>query len=106
MSNHWLCWPVPKDSVKADINTPGGRHEFCVLILDETPVDPHPPHINWTHSGVSEGDARQLQTLATIDRIAEQLSGGISRQFSELVSTHMQEFAKKIGGEATITRRS
>ncbi len=100
-----LCWPVPKGSVKEDINTPGGRHHVCVDLTVPVLVDRHPPHINWTHPSVSVYEARQLQTLAAIDELAESLPDHISSQILEIVSINMRELGKKIGEGSELTRQ-
>jgi hypothetical protein len=49
--------------------------------------------------------ARHLQALATIDQIAEELPGELSRDIQHSVAAHMQSLGQKLG-EGELSRHT
>ena len=91
-----ICLPVPKDSTTID-----GSRRICFLVptpvvhLDPRPTPPRPPFV--THPNFDQKYAQHLQALATIDQIAEELPGELSRDILQSVATHMKSLGHKLG---------
>ncbi len=99
-----ICIPVPKDSTTID-----GSRRICFIIPQLVPVHlwrrpnpPDPPFL--THPEFDQEKARHLQTLATIDQIAEELPAELSRDIQRSIAAHMQSLGQKLGVGIELSR--
>ena len=98
-----ICIPVPKDATTID-----GKRRICFIIPQLVPVhlwkEPDPPFV--THPDFDKERARHLQTLATIDQIAEKLPAELSRDIQLSVATHMRSLGEKLGVGIELSRHN
>jgi hypothetical protein len=98
-----ICFPVhePKGEIIPDLN----RRVCFILPIPTLPKLVQLPPV-FTHPEVDERDVRNLQGLATIDQLAEELPDHLSHDIKLAVAAHMQSFGKKFGAGAELSQRA
>jgi hypothetical protein len=60
----------------------------------------------FTHPEIDEREVRNLQGLATIDQLAEELPDHLSHEIRRAVAAHMQSFDKKFGAGIELSQHA
>lgn len=99
-----ICLPGHKDPEK--FYPPG----ICFTVPDLVwplylgPPIPDPPFV--TLPGFDQEKIRHLQILATIDGVAEELPGELSRDIQRTVAAHMQSLGHNLGAGIKLSRHT
>ena len=95
-----ICIPVPKGNVTVD-----GSRRICFVVPQHIPPrfsPPDPPFM--THPELNPEQVRHMQSLATIDHIAETLPKDVSREIQLSVASHMHSIGHGLGAGIEISR--
>jgi hypothetical protein len=98
-----ICFRVhePKGEVIPDLN----RQVCFILPIATLPKFPQVPPV-FTHPEIDEREVRNLQGLATIDQLAEELPDHLSHEIRRAVAAHMQSFDKKFGAGIELSQHA
>jgi hypothetical protein len=97
-----ICVSVPKGNVTID-----GSRRICWVVPQHVPPrfsPPDPPFM--THPELNPEQVRHMQSLATIDQIAESLPKDFAREIQRSVAAHMRSIGQGLGAGVELSRHS
>jgi hypothetical protein len=96
-----ICLPPNKHGVD-------GSRQICVLIpqlIAPAPITPNPPDPPFIDvPQFDQEQVRQLQSLVTIDQLAERLPPDMSQDFRRAVTSHMASLQQRLGPGIEVKR--
>lgn len=84
------------------------RSNFCTPVLPKNPFHLGPQHLpdysEFEGTGISPEDVRDINILATIDRISESLSANLAHDIQQLAAASMRAIGHKLGNDFELIR--